>query len=83
MSFGEHLFTCAICRRDVQDWPGRRGPSRQIAPVCRYCERTYGDRAPQAGAFTDRRKAVHISALAAAINAEANAKTWKGYHDHS
>lgn len=75
--FYKLLFVCAICERDVRDYPDRNGRDRQMAPVCRYCERHYGSGAPQHGAFMDRRKAVQISALANALNANAHIKKWE------
>lgn len=74
------LFTCAICERDVTDYDFRSGRDRQLAPLCRYCEGHYSDRAPTVGAFMDRRKATHISALANALSGEAHAKQWMMTH---
>ena len=72
------LFTCAICERPVRMWGMNHGRDEQIAPVCRYCEKHYGSRAPQAGAFRDRRKAVQISALAEALSSRARIMQWEG-----
>lgn len=77
MSGFERLFSCAICRRDVVDYAFRNGRDRQLAPLCRSCEGYYSDRAPQAGAFMDRRKAAQISALANALHGEAAVKHWE------
>lgn len=76
----ERLFTCAICRRDVVDYPDRNGRERHLAPLCRFCEGYYGDRKPMAGAFMDRRLAVQISALASALTGEAHSKQWSARH---
>ena len=76
----EHLFTCAICEREVHDYRDRNGRDRALSPVCRSCESHYGSRAPQAGAFMDRRKAVQISALAAALCGKAHCMQWEAEH---
>ncbi len=63
-------FTCVICQREatVEWWGGRY---KDMAPVCRFCERECGDTPPKHGAFRDRRIATQISALANALNHEA------------
>lgn len=74
-------FICAVCERDVDmRWNRRNGPDRIVPPICPYCERHYGSRGPQAGAFMDRRKAVQISALAEALHTEAAHQKWRGHH---
>lgn len=83
MSFDTLLFTCAVCEREVRDWPGRNGRDRQIAPVCRYCESQWPDCVPKAGAFMDRRKAAHLSALANALSGKAHTKQWEGRYGRS
>jgi hypothetical protein len=71
------LFDCAICERPVVDYPFRNGRDRHLAPVCRSCEGHYSDRVPNAGAFMDRRKAAHLSALANALLGAASCREWE------
>lgn len=76
------LFNCAICQRDIRDYEFRKGRDRHIAPICKYCEGEYGDRAPMAGAFMDRRLAVQVSALANALNSRAHMINWRRLYGH-
>lgn len=77
----EHLFSCVVCRRDVWDFTFRNGRDRHIAPICNGCERgRYGERAPKAGAFMDRRMAVRVSVLANTLLSEASWKQWRSAH---
>jgi hypothetical protein len=72
----QHLFDCTVCERPVTDYNNRGGRDRSIAPICMYCEKTYGDRAPNAGAFMDRRIAVRLSAMANALRSTASMIEW-------
>lgn len=78
MSFDTLLFTCAICQGDVRDYPDRRLPDRHVEPLCRMCERWWTERSgkPTNGAMMDRRKAMHVLALANAIQNTASLKEW-------
>lgn len=76
----DRLFDCVICQRPVVDYDGRNGRDRHLAPTCRGCERHYSDRAPEAGAFMDRRKAAQISALANALGGAAHCMEWESKH---
>jgi len=79
------LFRCAICRRDVKDYPGRKGRDQQISPLCRFCESewTRGIGKPKDGAFMDRRKAMHIIALSNALHNGAALIQWETLHARS
>ncbi|MGX5776954.1 hypothetical protein [Methylorubrum zatmanii] len=83
MSFDTLLFVCAICEREVRDWSGRNGRDRHLAPVCRGCESRWSDGPIKAGAFMDRRKAAHLSALANALSGKAHAKQWEDRYGRS
>lgn len=74
----DHLFTCISCERDVVDYPWRNGRDRAIEPLCISCERSYGERLRQTGAFMDRRIAGQISALANVLHTKAMAIEWGG-----
>lgn len=74
------VFVCAICTRQIAVDPWLKGRDRAIAPICRFCEREYSDRVPAAGAFMDRRKAAHISALTNALCGKAHIKEWEQRH---
>ena len=82
MSFHTLLFVCGICEREVRDWPGRDGRHRNVEPICLRCEHIWTDRIgrPQAGAFMDRRKAMHVIALSNALHNEASVKQWEARH---
>lgn len=72
-----HLFDCIICQRAVNDVFGaRNGRERPIAPICLYCEKTYGDRGPNAGNFMDRRIACRLSAISNALDGAARSIEW-------
>jgi hypothetical protein len=71
----ELLFTCAICSRDVTDYPDRNGRDRHLAPLCRRCEQE-GQRVQWAGTFMDRRRLQQISAISDALLGEAHMKIW-------
>lgn len=79
------LFVCAVCGRDVKDYRGRKGPDAQIAPVCRYCERSYTERVgkPKTGAFMDRRKAMQVMALSEALHSQARQIEWSAKYDRA
>lgn len=72
----EHLFDCVICERQVVDYPDRNGRDRHIAPICRSCESHYSERAPESGAFMDRRNAKRLSAIAEALCGTAHRMEW-------
>jgi hypothetical protein len=74
------LFVCAVCEREVRDFPCRNGRDRHLPPLCRYCEGHYSDQAPNGGAFMDRRKAIQISALAEALHGNAGSLKWRQDH---
>lgn len=78
MMFGEILFRCAICDREIRDYPGRNGRDRHLAPVCRVCEHYWTERVgkPAGGSFMDRRKAMQITALAEALHSKAASIQW-------
>lgn len=73
------LFRCAVCERDIRDWPHRRGPDRELAPVCRYCGREWcrGVGKIKEGTFVDRRKAMQINVLADALGNKASIMKWE------
>lgn len=73
----EHLFDCVICQFPVIDYTFRNGRERHNPPICRGCERLFSDTAPIAGAFTDRRVACMISALANALHSKATCMDWE------
>lgn len=60
------LFTCAICEREIRDYPKRKGRYRQVAPICSYCQQVWA-KEPGHGAFMDRRIAAQIGALASRL----------------
>jgi hypothetical protein len=76
------LFRCAICERDIKDYPNRNGRDRHMEPVCRMCERSWteGTGKPQAGAMMDRRKSLHVLALANALRNTAAIAQWNTSH---
>lgn len=76
---GKPSFTCVICQREISPVWWDNGRHREIAPVCKNCERNYGATPPTQGAFRDRRIATQISALAAALDHEAyrQAHPWR------
>ncbi len=71
--FDTLLFTCAICEREIRDYPKRTGRYRQIAPICSYCQQVWA-KEPGHGAFMDRRIAAQIGALASCLSAVAHQK---------
>ncbi|HZP77500.1 MAG TPA: hypothetical protein VFB45_15255 [Pseudolabrys sp.] len=75
----EHLFTCALCERPVNDYPNRNGRDRHLAPLCKGCEGEYskGVGAPKAGSFMDRRRVVQIAALSNALLSMAHYIRWE------
>ena len=77
--FDTLLFHCAICEREIRDYPNRNGRDRHLQPVCRFCESQWNERVGKihTGAFMDRRKAMQINALAAALHNAAGAKQWE------
>ena len=79
MSFDTLLFRCAICRRDIRDWPGRNGRDAHLEPICRSCESvwTSGTGRPQHGSFKDRRRAMQLLALAEALHNRAALINWE------
>lgn len=68
--FDTLLFTCAICAREIRDYPKRTGRYRQVGPICSYCQQVWS-KEPGHGAFMDRRIAAQISALASVMSCEA------------
>lgn len=64
--FDTLLFTCAICEREIRDYPKRTGRYRQIAPICAYCMKVWAVE-PGHGAFMDRRIAAQIGAVASRL----------------
>lgn len=85
MSFDTLLFRCAICQRDIRDYPGRFPQAAHLKPICRMCERSWTERTgkPKGGTMMDRRKAMSVAALATALECEANALKWKHRYDIS
>lgn len=69
----EFLFRCALCERDIRDYPHRPINRRQIEPICNYCMHVWG-REPSHGAFMDRRIAARIGAVADKLATEAYCK---------
>lgn len=80
--WGELLFRCAICDREIWDCSGRNGRDRHLSPVCRSCEHHWTERVgkPSGGAFMDRRKAMQVTALAEALHSEAASLRWSSEH---
>lgn len=80
--FDTLLFVCAICERDVRDWPGRKGRDRHLDPICRMCEREWTERTgkPNGGTMMDRRKALHVLALANCLRNTASLIEWDSRH---
>lgn len=80
--FNTFLFCCAICERDIKDYPNRNGRDRHVEPVCRMCEREWTERTgkAQGGTMMDRRKALHVLALANAIHNVASLKEWNAIY---
>lgn len=64
------LFHCAICEREIRDFPNRNGRDRHLEPLCRMCEHTWteGTGHPNDGAMMDRRKALQVLALSNALH---------------
>ena len=75
--FGDLLFRCTICEREIYDIP-RNGRDCQLSPICRGCESRWTERMgkPKAGSFMDRRKAMQIAALAEALHSKAASLKW-------
>lgn len=80
--FDTLLFQCAICNREVRDWPNRSGRDKHLNPLCRGCEHRYSERTgrPRHGAMLDRRKAMQLLALADALHGEAASQKWNRQH---
>lgn len=80
--FDTLLFRCAICEREVRDYPDRNGRDRHLEPLCRRCESFWAERTgkPRDGAMMDRRKAAHVLALSVAIHSEACHIRWSAEH---
>lgn len=80
--FDTLLFQCAICERDIRDFPDRKGRDRHLEPVCRMCERmwTEGTGKPKDGAMMDRRKALQVLALSNALHNVAAVAQWSASH---
>lgn len=85
MSFDTLLFNCAICQRDIRDYPRRNGRDRHVEPICRTCEShwTGGIGKPKDGAMMDRRKVLHILALSNALGNTAHIMDWNGKHGYA
>ena len=81
-SYDTLLFRCAICERDIRDYPDRDGRQRHLEPVCRMCVSTWtqGTGSPRDGAMMDRRKARHILALSNALHNAAAVAQWSTTH---
>jgi hypothetical protein len=79
---GDRDFDCAIClRRVCMRWTaGRRFDP--VAPLCRWCEQTYGGngRGQSAGSFRDRREVIRGIALSEALRSEAAQQNWRQRH---
>jgi len=77
--FDTLLFKCAICEREVRDYPYRKGRDRHLEPICRLCERWWTERCgrPTEGTMMDRRKAMHVVALANALHNIASVQQWE------
>ena len=77
--FDTILFCCAICQREIKDYPHRNGRDRHLKPICRMCEGSWNERVGKinGGAFMDRRKAMQINALARAIENAAHNRQWE------
>lgn len=80
--FNTLLFVCAICRREIRDYPWRKGRDQHIEPVCRGCEREWTERTgkPDGGTLMDRRKAAHVLALANCLHNKASVKDWEAIY---
>ena len=80
--FDTLLFRCALCERDIKDYPNRNGRDRHLEPVCRLCESmwTEGTAKPKHGAMMDRRKALHVLALSNALHNAAALSQWSASH---
>ena len=80
--FDTLLFRCAICERDIRDYPERNGRDRHMEPLCRMCEHrwTEGTGRPRDGAMMDRRKALHVLALSSALHNAAALSRWSTSH---
>jgi len=82
MSYHTLLFRCAICEREVRDYPNRIGRDRHLEPLCLYCEGewTKGKGKIHVGTFMDRRKAMQIHALSEALISKAYMMQWEARH---
>lgn len=71
-------FCCVICERQVNTRWSSVGPTEELPPVCRYCEKTYAEGVGKAtaGSFRDRRNAIRIYALAEALHTTAMQIHW-------
>lgn len=78
MPFGDLLFVCSICEREIWDC-ARNGRERHLAPVCRYCEGFWTEhvRKLHVGAFMDRRRAFQICALSEVLHSTASRINWE------
>lgn len=79
------LFRCAICDRDIRDYPGRNGRDRHLKPICLSCEHRWTERVgkPAGGSFMDRRKAMQIVALVEALHSSAASIKWSSSYDYA
>lgn len=80
--FDTLLFNCAICEREIRDYPHRSGRDRHLEPICLRCEREWTERTgkPKDGALMDRRKALQILALSNSLCNAANIIDWNRKH---
>lgn len=87
--FNTLLFVCAICEREIRDYPFRNGRDRHLPPLCRGCESTHtyswNGRSRELARITDgspmdRRKAKQVFALSDALHSEAATLNWKDNH---
>lgn len=72
-------FECAICQRWVDMRWNRSGADRLIAPICNWCQRSYGGHGTglTAGSFRDRREVLRGFALSEALRCEAAQQKWR------
>ena len=74
-------FVCAICEREVIDWPWVRfgGRDGHIPPLCAACETRKPDMIGL-GSPMDRRMARRVLTLAEALNGTAHRIIWRAQY---